>query len=38
MFVAAEKVGAAQALRMGLMDRIAEDPIAEACRWIRDIC
>ena len=38
MFVAAEKVGAARALRMGLIDRIAEDPIAEACRWIRDIC
>lgn len=37
MFVAAEKVGAAQALPMGLIDRIAEDPIAEACRWIRDI-
>lgn len=37
MFVAAEKVGAAQALRMGLIDRIAEDPIAETCRWMRDI-
>jgi enoyl-CoA hydratase/carnithine racemase len=37
MFVAAEKVSAAQALRMGLVDGIAEDPIAEACRWIRDI-
>lgn len=37
MFVAAEKVSAAQALRMGLIDRIAEDPIAETCRWIRDI-
>jgi enoyl-CoA hydratase/carnithine racemase len=37
MFVAAEKVEAAQALRMGLIDRIAEDPIADACRWIRDI-
>jgi enoyl-CoA hydratase/carnithine racemase len=36
MFVAAEKVNAAQALRMGLIDRIAEDPIAETCRWIRD--
>lgn len=36
MFVAAEKVSAAQALRMGLIDRIAEDPIAETCRWIRD--
>ena len=37
MFVAAEKVGAAHALRMGLIDRIAEDPIAEACRRIGDI-
>jgi len=37
MFVAAEKVSAAQALRVGMIDRIAEDPIAEACRWIRDI-
>jgi enoyl-CoA hydratase/carnithine racemase len=37
MFVAAEKVSAAQALRIGLIDKIAEDPIAEACRWIRDI-
>jgi enoyl-CoA hydratase/carnithine racemase len=37
MFVAAEKVGGAQALRMGLIDGIAQDPIAEACRWIRDI-
>jgi enoyl-CoA hydratase len=37
MFVAAGKVSAAQALRMGLIDRIAEDPIAETCRWIRDM-
>jgi enoyl-CoA hydratase/carnithine racemase len=37
MFVAAENVGAAQALGMGLIDRIAEDPVAETCRWIRDI-
>ncbi|PYX72421.1 MAG: hypothetical protein DMG78_12385 [Acidobacteria bacterium] len=37
MFVAAEKVSAAQALRMGLINKIAEDPIAEACRCIRDI-
>jgi enoyl-CoA hydratase/carnithine racemase len=37
MFVAAEKVGGAQALRMGLIDRIAQDPIADSCRWIRDI-
>jgi len=37
MFVAAEKVGATQALRIGLIERIAEDPIAEAGRRIRDI-
>ena len=37
MFVAAEKVSAAQALRMSLINKIAEDPIAEACRCIRDI-
>ena len=34
LFVAAEKVSAAQALRIGLIDGIAEDPIAEACRRI----
>lgn len=37
MFVAAEKVGAAQALRVGLIDRIASDPTAEAAQWIRSI-
>ena len=37
MFVAAEKVSAVQALRMDLIDSIAEDPIAEARRRIRDI-
>ena len=37
MFVAAEKVGAAQALRMGLIDRIADAPIDEACRRVREI-
>lgn len=36
MFLAAEKVSAVQALRMSLIDSIAEDPIAEACRRIRD--
>jgi enoyl-CoA hydratase/carnithine racemase len=36
MFVAAEKVGAAQALRISLIDGIAEDPIAAACRRICD--
>lgn len=34
MFVAAEKVTAAQALRMGLVDAIAADPVAEAVRRI----
>ena len=37
LFVAAEKVSAAQALRIGLIDGIAEDPIAEACRRICEI-
>jgi enoyl-CoA hydratase/carnithine racemase len=32
MFVAAEKITAAHALRMGLVDAIAVDPIAEAVR------
>jgi enoyl-CoA hydratase/carnithine racemase len=35
MFVAAEKVTAAHALRMGLVDAIAADPVAEAVRRIR---
>jgi enoyl-CoA hydratase/carnithine racemase len=35
MFVAAEKVTAAQALCMGLVDAIAADPVAEAARRIR---
>lgn len=30
MFAAAEKVTAAQALRIGLVDAIADDPVAEA--------
>jgi enoyl-CoA hydratase/carnithine racemase len=34
LLVAAEKVTAAQALRIGLVDAIAEDPVAEAMRWI----
>jgi enoyl-CoA hydratase/carnithine racemase len=34
MFVAAEKVAAAPALRMGLADAIARDPVAEAVRRI----
>jgi enoyl-CoA hydratase/carnithine racemase len=35
MFVAAEKITAAHALRMGLVDAIADDPVAEAVRHIR---
>jgi enoyl-CoA hydratase len=34
MFVAAEKISATQALRMGLVDVIAADPIAEAVRRV----
>ena len=36
MFVAAEKVSAAQALRIGLVDAIAADAWAEAVRRIRE--
>lgn len=36
MFVAAEKVSAMHALRMGLVDAIADDPVAEAVRRIGD--
>jgi hypothetical protein len=32
MFVAAEKVGADEALRIGLIDAITDDPVAEAVR------
>jgi enoyl-CoA hydratase/carnithine racemase len=35
MFVAAEKVTAVQALRVGLVDAIAADPVTEAVRRIR---
>ena len=35
MFVAAEKITAAQALQMGLVDCVADDPVAEAIRRIR---
>jgi enoyl-CoA hydratase/carnithine racemase len=35
MFVAAEKLGASQALRIGLVDAIADDPIAETIRRIQ---
>jgi len=36
MFIAAERVTAAQAWRMGLVDAIADDPVAEAVRRIGD--
>ena len=32
MFVAAEKISAKNALRMGLIEAIADDPVAEAVR------
>src|SRR5215471_12135831 len=35
MFVAAEKLHAAQALRIGLVDAVAEDPIAEAVKCVQ---
>jgi len=35
MFVAAEKVTAARALRMGLVDAVADDPVAEAVQRVR---
>jgi len=35
MFIAAEKVHAAHALRYGLVDRLAEDPVTEAVRCIQ---
>ena len=34
MFVAAEKVNAAHALLYGLVDRVCDDPLAEARRWV----
>lgn len=34
MFAAAERVSAQRALAIGLVDAIAEDPVAEALRWI----
>lgn len=34
MFVAAEQLSAIQALRYGLIDAIADDPVAEACNRI----
>lgn len=35
MFVAAEKIDARQALRIGMIDGIVEDPVAEVARRIR---
>ena len=35
MFVAAEKIHAGEALRIGLVDAVAEDPVAEAMRRIQ---
>lgn len=35
MFVPAEKVDAARALRYGLVDRISDDPVAEALRCVQ---
>jgi enoyl-CoA hydratase/carnithine racemase len=34
MFVAAEKLQASDALRYGLVDTVAKDPVAEAARQI----
>jgi enoyl-CoA hydratase/carnithine racemase len=36
MFVSAEKVSARQALDMGLVDAVVDDPVAEAVRRIRE--
>ena len=33
LFITAEKISAARALEIGIVDAIAPDPIAEACRW-----
>jgi enoyl-CoA hydratase/carnithine racemase len=35
MFVAAEKIPATRALRIGLIDAITEDPVAEAVGRLR---
>lgn len=34
MFVAAEKITAAEALRIGLVDAVTEDPVAEAASFV----
>ena len=36
MLVAAEKLHANEALKIGLVDAIADDPMAETVRWIED--
>jgi len=36
MFIAAEKIHAADALRFGLVDTVAEDPVAEAARELTE--
>ena len=35
LFVAAEKINATQALKLGLIDAIVPDPVSEALRWIQ---
>jgi enoyl-CoA hydratase/carnithine racemase len=35
LFVAAEKISAARALEIGLVDAIADDPVAEAMRRLQ---
>jgi len=37
IFVAAEKISAPQALRIGLLDAIASDPVAEAVRRLQEL-
>jgi len=37
MFAAAEKVNAAHALLYGLVDRVCDDPLAEARRWVAQV-
>jgi enoyl-CoA hydratase/carnithine racemase len=37
IFAAAEKLDAAHALRVGLVDRIVEDPVSEAARRVEDL-
>jgi enoyl-CoA hydratase/carnithine racemase len=37
LFIAAEKITATRALEIGLVDAIADDPIAEALRQIANV-